>query len=192
MKLDYVRAKHAGVLYGTLTVSLIPSINLITNLHHCSHSFSPITSHSSTDQLHHWLTTAELEPQLRTDDSTNTMTDQQKFLCPRLIDYLAIVGSRGTAAPPRSNLGCPGGGNSPTVQVSLKVFSYSLTHNSCPPTSSADPRAVTSLPADGSQGLSPALGHGVLLPARGLSQRRATQDRASHPGCLEFRVHVDG
>lgn len=54
------------------------------------------------------------------------MADQQKLLCPRLIDYLAIVGSRGTAAPPRSNLGCPGGGNSPTVQVSFKDFSHPL------------------------------------------------------------------
>lgn len=52
------------------------------------------------------------------------MSDQQKSLCPRLIDYLAIVGSRGTAAPPRSNLGCPGGGNSPTVQVNnSSIFS---------------------------------------------------------------------
>lgn len=51
------------------------------------------------------------------------MADQQKTLCPRLIDYLAIVGSRGTAAPPRSNLGCPGGGNSPTVQVRVQGHS---------------------------------------------------------------------
>lgn len=47
------------------------------------------------------------------------MADQQKFLCPRLIDYLAIVGSRGTSAPPRSNMGGggPAGANSSSVQV---------------------------------------------------------------------------
>lgn len=44
------------------------------------------------------------------------MAEQQRqSLCPRLIDYLAIVGARSHPAPPKS-----GPGTSPPIQVSLQ------------------------------------------------------------------------
>lgn len=110
---------------------------------------------------------------------------QRQSLCPRLIDYLAIVGSRS------SNITRPGTSQSPAVQVrynwianhSIRLRELICNHQKI------DSRTVAPLPAVRSCRFPHATGHGLLLSAGRLCECWTASHRERNTWGIVVRVH---